>query len=425
VVRYIFAQGTHCFVAENQLTKYDVQAARGQLKPQWIRHERDVFVQPLQAAGECVVHARARPGFAGVLLTAARLDDGAPVWEVQLGTPLAGRPLIAADGARVTALTASGAICTPELPRDATAIASAAARVELSEPLPADTLSAAIDGRVIFAAPAMGDRLLAFEPAESAAQVRWVSVPGPLGARPVVQGSQLLVPLRSGEVCLVDPATGATTVEPFQPRLEAGMSPQWAAPAVLPDGRAILADRSGSLYCLAVAEQPLPHLAAQAEAAAPAALAGDPAVVEETVYAATQDGRILSWRLPQLTVGREWTLGSTVAWGPVRVADRVLAASDSKLFCFDANAEQLWSVALPHGALAGAPLADGDALVLASIDGHVWSVDLATGAAGTVLYVGQPLADGPLAADDRWLLVARDGSLLLLDPFRLATADPE
>ena len=66
---------------------------------------------------------------------------------------------------------------------------------------------------------------------------------------------------------------------------------------------------------------------------------------------------------------------------------------------------------MAYGPLAGAPLAVGDHLLLASRSGVVWRIDAANGKELGKVEVGSPLGAGPTALGDQLLVGGHDGTL--------------
>jgi hypothetical protein len=70
---------------------------------------------------------------------------------------------------------------------------------------------------------------------------------------------------------------------------------------------------------------------------------------------------------------------------------------------------------LEHGDLAGAPLATNDIVLFAYRNGMVERRALADGKHAATVDIEQPLAAGPVSFMQRLLLVAGDGTLLVVD----------
>jgi outer membrane protein assembly factor BamB len=253
---------------------------------------------------------------------------------------------------------------------------------------------------------------LVFDPSQTRPRLRSLPLISPLAAPPLALGNHLLVPTRSGQVLLLDPATGKNVAEPFQPRLESGAQIAWRVPGLAGSDEAVLADDRQRLFRLGVADQPRPHLAARKEQNLTDTIVSPVVAVEGAVYAADAQGRLFSYTLADLAAGNDWNLNAPVSFGPVAVGERVLVATaDAQLHCF-AGQERRWQVGLAYGPLSGPPLVVDGTWVLASTRGVVWTVNSADGQELAHVELGQPLASGALALGDQLLLAGHDGALL-------------
>ena len=99
LTRFALMQNGQFWIADNRLTKYDVQAARGRLMPKWIDNEDSAFLQPPVAFGQAVVSVRRKLGMPGAIVSAVAMQDSGEIWETQIASPLAGQPIVpVADG---------------------------------------------------------------------------------------------------------------------------------------------------------------------------------------------------------------------------------------------------------------------------------------------------------------------------------------
>ena len=87
-----------------------------------------------------------------------------------------------------------------------------------------------------------------------------------------------------------------------------------------------------------------------------------------------------------------------MAWGPRRVGDAVLVATEHELFCLDKRPELVWHVPLENGLPLDTPLEHGSEFTLATTDGTVARIDVATGEVRKKVDLEQPLAGGPIAS---------------------------
>ena len=149
---------------------------------------------------------------------------------------------------------------------------------------------------------------------------------------------------------------GNSLAEPFQPRLAPNSRIQWIAPTAVSEREAVIADGKDHVYRLGLEDQPKPHLAPLAEAAVVKPIVVPPAVLGDTVFGANAGPTLNLFMLPTLAAGKDVPLGGACVWGPARIGDNVLLATDDdQLECFDAGGIRLWQQKLAYGPLAGAP----------------------------------------------------------------------
>ncbi len=232
-------------------------------------------------------------------------------------------------------------------------------------------------------------------------------------------GRGLVVATAGGQVCLwdskPDPKTGAPVplAEPFQPALEVGARIDWITPAVVNDRELVIADGKTNLYHLGIQDDPQPHLAVLAKAPLTKPIVSPLAVLGGMIYA-TDAGKILAGFSLAKKLNRDVDvpLEGQFAWGPAPVGDAVLLATDdNRLLSMDAKGKRLWQAPLGHGPLAGAPWPLGGQYLLASRDGTISRIDAATGKELGKLDAGSPLATGPVVRGGRVLVAGYDGTL--------------
>ena len=112
LTRFALMQNGQFWIADNRLTKYDVQAARGRLMPKSIDCVDSAFLQPPVAIGQAVVSVRRKLGMPGAIVSALAMQESNTFWETRIASPLAGEPLVMdADGkndGKLVAVTANG-----------------------------------------------------------------------------------------------------------------------------------------------------------------------------------------------------------------------------------------------------------------------------------------------------------------------------
>ena len=414
LIRFALMRDGQFWIADNRLTKYDVQAARGRLTPRWSIDEDSVFLQAPVAVGQAVVTVRRDLGMPGAVVSAVSMHAPDPFWETQLGWPLVGEPLVLSKDGQAVVVTSNGAVFRIDADETGTIVvdepAVAADPLRLQRPV---AHVAELAGGLLAISTGAGSKEVGVcDPADQRPRYHWLKLPSEIACSPVSFGRGLLVAGRVGQVFVLDPRSGAPLAEPFQPRLDARTTVDWTTPAVIDDKEAILSDAKGKIYRLGIREQPKPHLAALAEATVAEPVVSPLAVCGDAVYGCDAAGVLIAFSLPELTRLKEHRLGSQCAWGPARVGDSVLLTTDDgQLLSIDAGGNQLWRTALAYGRLAGAPLRLGEHYVLASRTGTVWRVEAATGKELGKVDTVRPLATGPVLLGQRLLVGGHDGTL--------------
>ena len=425
LVRFPFLLGAQVLMADSQLTRYDVQSSRGRLQPTGNQDEDSTTLQRLVAIGPTVFHVRRRAGVPGVLVSALAAEDK-PYWETALASPLAGEPIVDPTTRQVTAVTVTGSCFRLEaaalkdgnlIDQPVASLLPAEVRQPITDAVPLDAgllALAAMKGSGVFILAKDSGSTVAPGPIKTPDPFIRVALPDALACRPANFAGGLLAPTKAGQILLLDPASGANRAEPFQPRLESGVSLAWQEPAVLGSNEFAVTDGRTKLYRVTVQTQPKPYLAVADTATTPEPIVAPLAAVGRVVYAADAH-TLTAYELPKLSRGKQWPLGGRLVWGPRRIGQRVLLATDDdQLYCLTPEQKLLWQVPLAHGPLAGAPAESGGRYVLASMAGMVWTIDAESGKEAAVEDLGRPLGCGPVPFGDQLLLAGRDGTLYLV-----------
>jgi hypothetical protein len=189
----------------------------------------------------------------------------------------------------------------------------------------------------------------------------------------------------------------------------------WQEPLPNGDDEILLTDGVAGLYRVKIQDQPKPHLAAVASAQLQEPIISPLALLGNAIHAVDKSQSLISFGLPDLEPGKPRPLGAKLVWGPRTVGDRVLLTTDDQLlYSIDAGGK-VRTGNLPHGPLAGMPIAVDDHLLFASTRGVIWKIDPATAEELGSVDVKLPLQTGPVLFGDRLLVGGRDGSLYLVD----------
>jgi hypothetical protein len=426
ITGYVAFDNGRLWVANDRLTKYELQALKNKLLVKWSKAERDTFVGPCQVQGELVLSIRRRQRSPAYTVAALHVDDGRLLWETDVATPLAA---LGSDVARkqIFALSAQAELfdiaVTPEvlqagrLDQPSAAAVGAARTVAFSQPIGSDggvwTLASVQDRSqlVVFnpQAPAKAGRLDARKiRAGSDAQVAGSVTPFAGG---------LLVPLDNGQLILIDPLTGDNKAQPFQAPIEAGAKVAWQGAALVgPDLQAfVIANSRKQLFRVGLKAGPSPRLEQLAHNQVDVDLVSSLAACGDAVLGVVREpqrDKLVAFAVADLAAGQEIPLEGRIVWGPEAVGDVVLAVTDrEQLLCFEAGPKQRWATKLAYGPLAGAPRRQEQDLLLASQSGVVWRVALADGSETAKTDIGEPLSGSPVPFASRLLVPGSDGTL--------------
>ncbi|MCP4192091.1 MAG: PQQ-binding-like beta-propeller repeat protein [Planctomycetaceae bacterium] len=416
------------WVGDSQLSKYELQTSRGQLVRKWINNKGDSFLAPLQRFADVLFIVRKRANRMGATVSAIRIDergggsrDGETIWDTDLGVPPAGEPFVNRKAQEIDVVTGNG---------DLFAINAAAIRAGIVDKPASEVLDNRIsalhqsvrvgNNQVAFFGSPPSEQMVLFDPSKSSQTLDVVTLELQ-NERPAVLPTPfeegLLVSTAAGPIYLLDVKTGKALVHPYLPPLQAEQKVDWLPAATTEDGlQAILADVEGRMYQLSVKVGQKSQVTATAQAKVEKKMVGRLAVLADAVFAATRAARadaVASFKTADLTPVQEWKLTGRVTWGPARLGDGVLVASDAnELIKLTGDPEPAWRTDLPFGPLAGEPLViDGD-FVFAAVSGQIWRVDGQTGKEIVRLDVGEPLGTGPVQfSGNRLLVCGGDGTV--------------
>ena len=407
------------WVANAALGRFELQATRGQLVSKWTRDRNDHFLNPLQRQGSYLFHVRRRQGVMGATVAATRVtgagDDGAPVWETDIGVTSS---VLVNGQNEIHAVTMNGAMFPVGQETAKRGVTSdRSSRVDPRLVPRAVTQQLAIDKNLsIFAGPPPTAHVFAANLQSGELQ----HVPLRIGQDQVTaelanfQGA-LLAACEAGPIYLLDPETGRQKSNPFMPRMEPGQKLNWLRPAALEKNQFLAAETSGQLYRVALSGN---QLALAKETRVDGEFAGGIAAVANTAYAVTRDGgsySVVAIDGQNLTIGNQWPLTRGLAWGPKRIGSLVFVSDgDQGLLAFDDRGNLRWQSNQKVGPIAGDPLIVSDRVVVAATSGLI-SVLNAQGEVISQKKFDEPLGSGPVSFNGKLLVSGWDGTLYVLD----------
>ncbi|MGE0608641.1 MAG: PQQ-binding-like beta-propeller repeat protein [Pirellulales bacterium] len=429
LVRHLLLRNAQFWVADNQLSKYDVQVVQGKLSPKWIKHERDLFLSRPQVAGDCLICSRRQRGVPGVTVSAVRMADGSSAWNLQLGAALACPPIVDDSAGQLTLLSGAGSLFQTRVTAKSVEqiLDKPAVSAEIAEGAPGHgRLTEFSGGKATLTLDAPAERYLYID-SDSAKRLPWVKARGTLTGLSTNMAGKLLAASREGPLLLTELRNGAAAAEPFVPPLQAGSSPVWNALVPAGDNQVLAADGANKLYLLELQDSPAPHLTAAREVSLTDSITSPLAVLDGQVYGVDAQDRLVVFQLADLSRAGEQQLAGKATWGPRTVGSLVLlATAEGELLAFQ-QGKQLWRTMLTHGPLSGSPIVhDGRILLTATQTGRgtLYSLSAEDGQETGHLELGRPAAGGPVPIGKLLAIAGHDGTQYLVEPGKLSRDEP-
>lgn len=410
VARYGMPLGSKLAVAGDGLRLESLDAANGSFQPSWSAFASETLLGPPQLAGDVLFCLRSDPAGSGAIAAAVQASTGKPLWQTQIAVPLAGA-LPGTAGEAVIAVTQQGrgAGVSPAERLQVHQFALPAAD-QPRIPLIASVLLPA-SAEPILVPAGQASQLLRLTSLETSATAPIV-LPGVLAGPPILWSGGILSFCSSGDVQLLDPATGSPLASPLQVPLQPG-HPLGDCSLAAAGESALLSDGQ-AIRLLSVEKSPQPHLAEQAVAKLATPTNSPVAALSRHAFVVASSGELQAFALRGLTPAQSWPLAAgSITAGPIRAGSKLLVATGAgELWCFDDEPKQLWKVPLAHGPLAGDPVAATGSLIVASKSGILDRLDENTGKVLASLDLGQSLAGTPVVQGQFVLVPAADGTLL-------------
>lgn len=418
---FVAAQPGRFWVAGKGIAQFDASAT-GNLRPSWQALRDDTVVLPPSIVGDTVIVATTDGiGRPGVAVKGLSSNDGKTKWETLVAAPLAGPLSSGGDGKSVRIVQPFLGAIEQDLSATGSQQIIAAPRLLLDgKPAPAAVSSVPLaDGKAAVVTtqgagseqPRMTQVLIADAKTHSVKQVPTVHN---VRSMPVVLGDGVLVADRIGQISLIDAKTNDRLAASCLLPLPAGAELKRCWPAVVPGKpEALLTDGAKRVYRVGLKEKSATALSVLAEEPLDKPLNSRFAVLGPLAFASDADGDMRALGVADLKPAKSFPLGANAPWGPYRVGDSVLAATDRELFCFSASPELVWKKPLPDGLPAEGALEQGSDVVLASLTGTVWRVDRKSGETRGKVALEQPLAGAPVAVGKQMVVAAADGTLLV------------
>jgi len=414
-VHYIVPGGNTFWVADRQLIRYAVRADEHRLAPQAISDPGMRFVQDPVVEGGTMFQVLQKTGMPGVTVSAFNPEKGEPVWQTWLAAPLVAEPMLDAVSGKLIAVSASGGMFRgpladlKPLAKPWESVLAIDAR-SLSKPL--CSLLPLPGEMFAMTSGANTAQIVIYDPKEQDKQFRGLLCPREMSSPPGSFAGGLLAACVNGQVFLLDAEARGNIAKPL-PASQGVSSWDWRTPQAVDDKLAVLSDGDKRLMAIRISGGEDKALTEAAAAATKTGLVSPIAILGKAVFVVDSTDRLLSFALPNLVPGRSLALGARCIWGPQRVGEFVLVASEKdRLFAVDEQGKTVWQSVLEYGPLAGAPCLVGDEIFLSARSGTVWRISALEGKERGKVDAGCPLGTGPLVVGPRLVVGGHDGSLL-------------
>jgi outer membrane protein assembly factor BamB len=418
-LRYAAMDDRDIWYASRELSKLVVAPTGNRMVVQEVKddYQGSLFLGPIAVRNGVLLHTRQRGDNPAVTVTATLARDGSTLWQTDLASPPAGGIIASNDPPLLLLAGADGNTFAFDR-------AAIQARVQnqalprLSVEFPPLTHGLALPGgRAAFTA-AKASKALLFDTNQSP-PLQAVELPAPLACEPIALGSGWIAPLAVGQVVYLDSATGKEMAGAFQPPLPPGTEKQWLVPTAL-DGEAprfVISDGIEKIYLVELDANKSFLAAVQEAEVGTTPLSTRLASIGNRVFAGSRDGRLVSFTLPGLELDTRVELASTVVWGPYRVGNIVVVATQAgELFAVGDDGQKLWQVQSPASDFAGAPLADGTSVVIPFASGKLVAMAADSGQKVGVSATGQSFVGGAEKLQNMFVVATQDGSILVVSP---------
>ncbi|WP_254513706.1 outer membrane protein assembly factor BamB family protein [Anatilimnocola floriformis] len=411
VIRQVQATRGGVLAADRGLALLKLDAA-GKVQTGWNIFAADLFDSSGSQQEETILATRYAAEHQTLIAAKVNAGDGVATWQSPLNPPLM---LLADKEEDSLPIAIPSSAVAKLLTLDATADLNAAFKQILSQPIHSNLKTSPLGDRLTVGdeqliAPLGSRELLFVKPADFS--VRKLPLPGSLAGRPAVAGQNLLVPLSDGSIQCLSAASGEIMAAPFMlPNASNSV-----AVIALDDGgqSALVSDGSQTIVRIGLSAEPKPHWSEQAAVRLQQPLAAPPATLAEVVFAADRRGQLQVYSLPELTAGTSVDLkGGQVNWGPHRVGDCVLLATDrDELWCCDATRQPRWQQPLSAGHLIGPPLVQDGKLIVTTASGTVEVRSAGSGEIMASANTRQPLAGSALLSGKSLWLTTNFGQVI-------------
>lgn len=407
------AENNRIWVADNRLTRLDLQVAQQKLDRSWATNDGDLFTGPIQKFGDVIVHSRRLRGNRGERVSAVDASSGDVIWSVDLGVPVT---LVAkSETGSFDVVNSSGMYFGFDGKKRTIDEADAnpgggKPSMQFVDPVELD------NGQTVLFNASRGNQLAVYSPTGTKLQILSVSFGSARpSCAPVAVGDYVGVGLDNGQFVLIDPTSGARVGAPYQPSLVPGRKVIWNAPVYLADSQTLIVANDQLKLARLSADGALRSLN---EIDLEQALMGPLCLVGSSVCGVTSSGagdKLVLFSTSNLQTSTPIPLPGRYTAGPFPVDGGCVVQTESKLVFLGADGQLGWTIDFPNSRLVSPPIAASGKLLLATKFGQLFVVDAKTGEVLGSLDARQAFTSPPVVAGPGRLLIgSAEGALLAL-----------
>jgi outer membrane protein assembly factor BamB len=398
--------------------RFDLMQDQGSLALAWALEQVGPAVAPIQLADRMAVMTHQERDGRGIAVFAINPANGQVAWRTVIGKPW---PVAMHSSAGDTPSLRTAAIDGATLTVSTEQLEKGGfVEVPPGRPgyfsLPAGPLEAVHKGDLTVVLPAADAEYLLVKKGDG--ELTRIDLPGPLGARPLFWGDDLVVPGKDGRVDLVDPLTGAPRAEPYVPPFDRSKELRWRNPVRLADDAVIVIDESGRLRRMSKRTEPRLRLVPVGdEVNLGSSIVAEPAATEQAVIVVTADRKVRALAGADLSALGAWNLDAPLATAPWAVAGHafVFDAAGTAM-AFGPDGSRLWSISMRESPPLGPPVIMGDSVWMLSRSGVLDHRSLADGSEMGTVDLGVQPTGGLEMIGKRLVVPAAPGVVRLFDP---------
>lgn len=416
------ASGSRVWIAGDGIVNARIRRNQGTIERDVAKEARDQFLTSAKKLDDYVLHIRRRVG-SGMLSACLASDKTLdPVWSTEFGGDLAG-DLLEVDG-KVKAINNQGDLFTIDEASIESGFSNSPVRGStVIEDLQFSKLIPLSNGVIAATGPRGKSDLLYINGNDN----KLVGLSPPADkptAGALAVGENLVIPSSTGHVAMVAPRTGTLVGAPFQRPVSPIAQINWLQPLALnADTIAVASAESkgetSKLFILSTKNQRSIQEVGSLEVPAPFKniIATDGKSIFGVLDKDGNDALAAFSTTAPVTQSTTLDLDGDCVQGPWHTEAGIFVKLDNdRLYCFDKNLQQKWSVEVPNVRFASPPEVAGASLRLVYQNGLVSLLDQATGQTTSSIELGQPINHRPLSVGGKVYFSGLDGTIHVYNP---------